>query len=78
MRVASVNYTYGGDIVNLIFWDKQNKKQALDLSRNSIKRSEQIKKYIEEHGITHIEDRVYSNKTGIYLCPIERYTCNLD
>ena len=75
MRVASVNYTYGGDIVNLIFWDKQNKKQALDLSRDSIKRSEQIKKYIKEHGITHIEDRVYSSKTGIYLCPIERYKC---
>tara|TARA_S200000501_G_scaffold335593_1_gene340356 strand:- start:1185 stop:1418 length:234 start_codon:yes stop_codon:yes gene_type:complete len=76
MKIATINYTYGGDIVNLSFWNKQDEVlQELNLSRDPVKRSEQIEKYIEEYGITHIEDWVYSYKTGIYLCPIERYMC---
>ena len=50
MKIATINYTYGGDIVNLSFWNKQNEVlQELNLSRDPIKRSEQIKKYIHRY-----------------------------
>ena len=87
MKIATVNYTYGGEAVSISCGNKEdgnyledslNSDSLLNVDQRLPKTNSRIREFIEENGITHVEDRYYSARTGIYLCPAQDYLIELD
>ena len=87
MRIATINYTYGGDLVSISSGNEEDgnyhelkldNSPSASVDQQILRRNTEIKEYIQANDITHIEDRYYSARTGIYLCPVENYLIELD
>ena len=82
MRIATINYTYGGDLVSISSGNEEDgnyHELKLD-SSPSASVDYEIREFIKANEITHVEDREYTLKSsrGEYLCPVERYLEYLD
>ena len=82
MRIATINYTYGGDIASISSGNEQDENyQEINLRNDPLTSADhEIREFIKANEITHVEDREYTLKSsrGEYLCPVERYLEYLD
>ena len=87
MKIATVNYTYGGEATSISCGNEEDGNyQEISLNSDPLSSVDQqlsrsnsmIREFIEVNGITHVEDRYYSARTGIYLCPAQDYLIELD
>ena len=87
MKIATINYTYGGELVSISSGNEEDGSyQELKLDSDPLvsidqqiaSRNTEIKEYVLANGITHVEDRYYSARTGIYLCPVKDYLIEMD